>query len=121
MKPSKAENRLRLLQHVDIIKDCQIMRKMERNDLELFRIVATLIDGSKLYLSERWISDRRIRYSYYWVKAGEVIAGWNDAPHHRDLPTFPYHAHLKEETRPIAWGPADIKNVTDFIRKRLKI
>ena len=33
------------------------------------------------------------RYSYALVREEQRVIAWDNAPHHRDLPNFPHHAH----------------------------
>lgn len=64
----------------------------------------TFIDGSELRLLEYTsISHRQptvLRYRFQWQTAEEFIARWNNAPHHPEVETFPYHKHVKGEGRP---------------------
>lgn len=59
------------------------------------RLVLHLKDGTNLRLSEQWKGDRLERYSYYWLtEANELKIGWDNAPHHTRLETFPHHKHV---------------------------
>ena len=36
-----------------------------------------------------------VTYSYHWQDAkGQVVKRWDNVGHHKELSTFPYHAHL---------------------------
>jgi hypothetical protein len=39
---------------------------------------------------------KRDKYSYHLLRKGEFIIRWDNAPHHRELSTFPYHMHDKD-------------------------
>jgi hypothetical protein len=39
---------------------------------------------------------KRDKYWYHLQKKGEFIIRWDNAPHHRELSTFPYHVHDKD-------------------------
>ncbi len=58
-----------------------------------------MIDGSALYVTEYFAISgeniKRDKYSYHLQKRGEFIIRWDNAPHHRELSTFPYHLHDK--------------------------
>ena len=58
-----------------------------------------MIDGSTLYVTEYFTISgeniKRDKYSYHLQKRGELIIRWDNAPHHRELSTFPYHLHDK--------------------------
>ena len=57
-----------------------------------FRLSFT--DGSRLQVSEEWRRGELGAYSYYWLDAHDaLIQGWDNAPHHRSVSTFPHHRH----------------------------
>ncbi|OQY52061.1 MAG: hypothetical protein B6245_23930 [Desulfobacteraceae bacterium 4572_88] len=38
------------------------------------------------------------RYNYYWLTSdNELRIGWDNAPHHRQLESFPHHKHVKRQ------------------------
>ena len=54
------------------------------------------VDNSTLYIREIWKEDELLTYSYYWFDStGKLIEGWDNAPHHREIDTFPHHKHTK--------------------------
>lgn len=58
--------------------------------VEQFKAVAQLVDGFRLHINEVWIESRLHKYSYYWLTPnGDLIRGWDNAPHHPNLATFP--------------------------------
>jgi len=45
----------------------------------------------------------KIDYSYHWLNAEKnVILRWDNAPHHREIETFPHHVHEGAEIKPSA-------------------
>lgn len=63
-------------------------------DGETLRLILYLKDGSNLRLTEQWFGKRLKKYSFYWLTAsGELKTGWDNAPHHTRLKTFPHHKH----------------------------
>ncbi|MCX9013999.1 MAG: DUF6516 family protein [Candidatus Methanoperedens sp.] len=63
-----------------------------------------LIDGSFLYFIE-YVEIRdvpeRIKYKYQWQKEnGDLIARWDNVPHHKEIDTFPYHMHDADGVHP---------------------
>jgi len=114
---SKAESRVKILRESKIVQSCELREKIQKDEHLYFEIVSYLIDGSRLYVSERWVGDTRLFYAYYWVKDKKVIAGWNNAPHHRDISTFPSHAHIKG--RVIPWKEADLKEILEYIEEKI--
>ncbi|MDI6655362.1 MAG: DUF6516 family protein [Candidatus Hydrothermarchaeota archaeon] len=57
----------------------------------------TLIDDSTLFFTEYSTSSKdkifRDKYSFHWQKRDKMIIRWDNAPHHREISTFPHHAH----------------------------
>jgi len=113
---SKLEDRLKVLRESGIVESSQVRGRIERDEHIYFEIVSQLTDGSRLYVSERWRGEVRLFYAYYWVRDNRVVAGWNNAPHHRDIPTFPHHAHIGGKVLP--WKEADLKEILQHIKEK---
>lgn len=61
-----------------------------------FKVV--FIDGSRLHVSEDWRGEHLTAYSYYWIDSSDnLIIGWDNSEHHRQLENFPHHKHLGEQ------------------------
>ncbi len=61
---------------------------------EQFKAVAQLVDGSGLHINEVWLNGVLHKYAYYWLTAvNQVIQGWDNAPHHPEISTYPHHTH----------------------------
>ena len=80
-----------------------------RVDFHTFKLKVALADGSTLRLNEQYYHDRLEVYAYYWLDGeNRLLIGWDNAPHHPHLPTFPHHKHVgsqdnrqpSEETSP---------------------
>ena len=64
-------------------------------DGQTLRLILYLQDGTNLRLTEQWNGEVLERYSYYWLTAtNELKVGWDNAPHHTRLATFPHHKHI---------------------------
>lgn len=62
------------------------------------RVILYLKDGSNLRATEQWESGKIIRYSYYWLTPDNTLkVGWDNAPHHKKLESFPHHKHVKHQ------------------------
>lgn len=83
---------LTLLRSHKIVVEVRILKTLIEPDIEMIKAIATLKDGSALYVSEAEGVDWR-EYSYHWQKNDKLIMRWDNAPHHKDLPNFPYHVH----------------------------
>ncbi|MBI3961036.1 MAG: hypothetical protein HY328_19665 [Chloroflexi bacterium] len=67
-------------------------------DEEALRLILFLRDGSNLRVAEQWNGSQLIRYSYYWLTSdNRLITGWDNAAHHRHLPTYPHHKHIGQQ------------------------
>jgi len=86
---------LRLLKDSKIIKDFKILDFKEGNDFYYLKIEAILIDDGKLYIKEH-VSNENYIYSFHWQdKNGDLIVRWDNAPHYKNIKTFPHHKHTK--------------------------
>jgi hypothetical protein len=87
----------------------------------LFKGKIILRDGSNLRIVEKYRHDQLIYYSYYWLTAAnELIIGWDNAPHHPHLKTYPHHTHFAGRKKPIASNERNLPAVLEFIAKRIK-
>jgi len=63
-----------------------------------------LHDGSRLEFTETVTIERyrpvKLFYVYQYIRSGEAVFRYDDAPHHPDLPTFPHHKHVRKERLP---------------------
>jgi len=84
---------------------------VQRADYDAFRLVVILGDESTIRISEQYHGDVLEHYAYYWLDANDhLLIGWDNAPHHTHLPSFPHHKHVgsqdnrqpSEETTPEA-------------------
>jgi len=72
-----------------------------RNEIEQVKAVVQLVDGTYLHLNEVWINDMLRKYAYYQLTpTSEVIHGWDNAPHHPEVPTHPHHFHYAGDIHP---------------------
>jgi len=64
----------------------------------------TLKDGSILHGFEYVVALKgkiaREKYRYHWMNENGLIMRWDNAPHHREIETFPFHIHTKSEILP---------------------
>jgi len=72
-------------------------------DGQTLRLVLHLRDGTNVRVTEQWSGSLLERYSYYWLTpTNELKVGWDNAPHHTRLETYPHHKHVgrKENLQP---------------------
>lgn len=95
-----------MLEIIRCLKDSEIVSEFQIQIFELFekgfliKIKALLKDSTELYIRE-YVDTQERNYSYHWQDAsGNLIIRWDNAFHHKNLPTFPYHVHMGEEVLP---------------------
>src|SRR3972149_8070789 len=83
-----------------LVKDIEIDDEFITSVSGFLDCAVELIDGSTLYVTEYFtISGEKIKrdkYSYHLQEKEEFIIRWDNAPHHKELSTFPYHVHDKD-------------------------
>lgn len=71
----------------------------------LFRASVYFWDGSQLNLEEVVSTEHGypeiLRYSYTYTKGTTHIFRYDNAPHHREISTFPHHKHLGSAETPM--------------------
>ncbi len=68
-------------------------------DDETLRLTIYLYDGSNLRVTEQWDGAKLTRYSYYWLTEQDaLLIGWDNAPHHKTVSTFPHHKHVTQQS-----------------------
>lgn len=60
------------------------------------KIRAKLINRWQLQVWEHETPVAR-RYAYHVFDGGAMVVRWDNAPHHRDIATFPHHKHIDGE------------------------
>jgi len=74
-----------------------------------------LSDGSMLWFREVWAKGEMVAYSYYWLRSDDtVIIGWDNAPHHEEIGTFPHHKQIADRIEDSQ--ETDLKSVLLYIR-----
>ena len=83
-----------------IVRDIEILEEFITSVSGYLECRLLMIDNSVLYIAEYFsISEdiiKRDKYSYHHQKNNVLLIRWDNAPHHRELPTFPFHVHMKD-------------------------
>ncbi len=83
-----------------IVKDIEILDEFVTSVSGFLDCGVLLVDGEELFVSEYFTvlkgRIKRDKYSYHLQKNDELIIRWDNAPHHRELSTFPDHVHRKD-------------------------
>ena len=86
--------------YADIIEGVEDLEIAQKNVVSRIKAKLRLFDGSMLWVREVWVKGEMDAFSYYWLRSDEtVIIGWDNAPHHKGVKTFPYHKHTKLKFR----------------------
>lgn len=71
--------------------------------VEQFKAEVQLVDGSRLYINEVYIDGELRKYAYYRLTpGGEILQGWDNAPHHPEVASYPHHLHQQGLVQPSA-------------------
>ena len=82
-----------LLRQSKVFTDIDVLELVDEGTVQLLRIRAILKDSSVLHITELHTSDFQ-KYSYHWQKSnGDMLLRWDNAPHYKELKTFPHHRH----------------------------
>jgi hypothetical protein len=70
-----------------------------------------LVDGSRLHINEVYVLGELRKYAYYRLSpVGEVIQGWDNAPHHPEVASYPHHLHQEN-----AVYPSQVRSLDDVM------
>ncbi len=105
-------------EYQDIVKSIEKLDILKEEDISRIKAKIILFDGTILWIREFWISNKIEKYSYYWLRPDEsVIIGWDNAPHHKEITTFPHHKHSGNKVE--SSNQTKLKEVLEFIREML--
>lgn len=79
--------------------------------VEQIKADVQLIDGSRLHINEVYVLGQLHKYAYYRLSpTGEIIQGWDNAPHHPEVASYPHHLHQED-----AVHPSQIRSLADVL------
>lgn len=111
------EDIISILSNYAFVKSYAILKFERTQTTRRLRISVDLVDGSELTISQSTVP-RGFRYAYHWQDANKnLLARWDNAPHHPQLHTFPDHFHKGTRIEP-AVQPS-IREVLEYISKQL--
>jgi len=84
-------------QYSQIISDYEIIDWESEPTAYRFKARIVFTDGSFLAIKDYLISESR-KYAYHWQnKEGNRIIRWDNAPHWKNIDTYPHHRHENSE------------------------
>jgi len=85
---------LNCLKQFAIVSSFEILSFRTFQDGFYIKIKVVLKDKSELYIRE-YVDKEERDYSYHWQGRGKnLIIRWDNAPHHKDIRTYPHHKHV---------------------------
>jgi len=77
-----------------IIHSIEKIEYAHTGPISIFRAKLLFIDNTVLQVQEVAEEDNVLAYSYYWLRTDNtVIIGWDNAPHHKEIKSYPHHRH----------------------------
>jgi len=105
-------------EYSDIVESVEIFQLSEEEKVSQLKAKLRLADASILWVREIRIRETPEAYSYYWLNPDEtVIMGWDNAPHHKSISTFPHHRHVGDDIE--AADERNLGDVLNFIRNMI--
>ena len=80
------------------------------------KVRAQLKNGLMLQITESIGEDFR-RYSYHLQDGEAIIKRWDNAPHWKDVKTYPFHVHIKDQEEPLESKEMFVSDVIDELKK----
>jgi hypothetical protein len=88
-------------------------------DGESLRLILYLPDGTNVRVTEPWRGEQFVQCSYYWLTAdNQLKTGWDNAPHHAHLDTFPHHKRVRHQRD---LRPSDATRLEEVLREILSV
>lgn len=112
-------NLLLAIQKHKCVKEMEVIEFIEERDLYYFKIKTILQDNSILYIREV-VTPLEDKYSYHWVSPEEkFLLRWDNAPHWREIETYPHHLHQGSEEEVGPSSKVAIIDVLDWIMDQI--
>jgi hypothetical protein len=77
-----------------------------------------LLNQSELHIAEYVVTEpppHRLKYRYHLQdRDGRLLSRWDNAPHHRSVPTFPHHRHNADRDVEPA-EPIDVSQILQLL------
>jgi len=99
----------------DIIEVIEKLEISEEEQVSKLKARLSLCDGTFLWVKEIRLKEVMKAYSYYWLRPNQtIIVGWDNAPHHKEVESFPHHKHIGNKIDPSR--EKNLRDVLSFIR-----
>ena len=109
---------LKSLKYSDVIRDFTILEYRTFKLGFYIKVRADLINSSTLIITEYSDEEER-NYSYQWQSLDDkTIERWDNAPHHKNISTYPHHRHKDDKVLPSE--EITLEDILKHIRQILK-
>ena len=105
-----------ILSACDLIDDLKIIEINVEPPVQSIKVRARLKNGYFLQVTESIGEDFR-RYSYHLQDEDGIIKRWDNAPHWKNVKTYPFHAHTKDREEPMESKEMSLSDVLSEVRK----
>ena len=105
---------IKILKESSIIDSVILIDSDAIGNYYILKIQARLINGWKLHIWEH-LTPKIQRYAYHVSEGTQLVIRWDNAPHHRQVNTFPHHKHVKEDI--LASKEMSIENILEELEK----
>jgi len=81
--------------YADLVEGIEVERFRVVGESYELRARVSLKDGSQVLVKEYLFLDGTRKYAYHWQDHhGRLISRWDNAPHWRELASYPHHRHV---------------------------
>ncbi|MCD6199419.1 MAG: hypothetical protein J7K15_12775 [Deltaproteobacteria bacterium] len=99
----------------DIVEVIEKLEISEEEQVSKLKARLNLYDGTILWVREIRLKKVIQAYSYYWLRPDQtIIVGWDNAPHHKEVESFPHHKHIGNKIDPSQ--EKNLRSVLSFIK-----
>lgn len=110
---------LKWLENSPIVENFEVLEFRQRLSVFFLKLKIEFIDKSSLFTKE-YTDEVENNYSFHWQDSeANLIIRWDNAPHYKNLSTFPHHLHEKHENKVKESQAISLLEVLEFIKHKL--
>ena len=107
-----------MLDRYSFIRDYEVL-DYKRWHLGYYLSLKIILQNNASVFTKEYVSEKERNYSYHWQSvSGKLIIRWDNAPHHKNVKTFPHHKHIQGSVAEST--EMGMKDVLNFIAKELE-
>jgi len=119
------EESILLLTLSPIIESFTILKRRETEGDAYLRAKAVITDGSLFEISMYWQlaedAVKLVAYRFHWQdEKAKLIKRWDNAKHHSEIKTFPFHMHAGKETQVKESGEMELFDVLRILEAEIE-